>query len=379
MFAADNARLVSYDGVALQHNGVTQVGSIAYDRPSNATFDFNFWQGTSFTQIARNVSVAYLLLTVAGVRFASSNSPVLHNIIWSIDPFTSNKNQNLSLFESNMAKPADMTLQNGTLDMSMNFNGTQRVFYTLKAKLPNINTTQSPYIFVTWRSTDHVVRLDVWEGDPIQNDYRIVVESADGRMYGGTHGGAYSSGFTTTAFKFPPNKILTLLDMGLDSGGGHGGSFPVSGTQHAFFSSIKFGNASIPTSFVSIAFNGKRVVGGDVGLPLGNNIYTWEATASNTADTIQQSINTSGISLHNYLTVTVGRNTQIEIDSAGIRMITHTENVTVPYLRHLPSLLVVGGATLGVLANVFFVTYLANKVLVIDESAIKKKEASVKE
>jgi hypothetical protein len=60
-------------------------------------------------------------------------------------------------------------------------------------------------------------------------------------------------------------------------------------------------------------------------------------------------------------------------------MITHTENVTVPYLRHLPSLLVVGGATLGVLANVFFVTYLANKVLVIDESAIKKKEASVKE
>lgn len=325
------------------------IGTTESDVSSSVTLGSGFWPYYDFLRV-RNQTSSYLALKVERPvsKFLEFREV---NATWEDDNFIANWTRYANASQDGSAETGE-----GILDVHANFASGERSYFLLKTDLPDINSSEIPYVFVRWKSTDHVARFDVH--DSTGDDYKVVAESADGVMYAGTYGGGYSSNWTKTMLRFPPNKTLTWIALGIDSGGGGGGPFPVLGPQHAYFDYVKFALSGIETSNMKIVLNNQILLDENFTYPIGPGLYSVDPLKFK-SEYIEIPFNASVIQEENFLTISVGKETNFNISSPTIRMLTKLEGVKPAWTEtpYLAPLLYV--ATIAEIAVAF---YMANKL-----------------
>jgi hypothetical protein len=349
LFGADTVQLVSSEGIVTSNSSGLTIGNFKYAESSTATLQLDFWEAAYFSARAREVTKDAVVHVYLQRPVSTFRQFTVDKEGWGIDSFGPNWQDNLTQYATSGEKPA-ISASNGTLDVSSTFSLGVRTYYLLQEHVPNVNTTQFPFFFAKWRSTDHIARLDLYTAEG--NEYKAIVESADGSIYAGTYGGGYSPILTETVLRLPQNQTLTRIVLGVDSGGGGGGTFPVSGTQHAYFSSLAVASAKGASSFTRIGFDGVTVLNEDLIYPLpgSSGSYTFNTAKYPTPNpTIEFPINASSIKPMNHLTISVGQNTELTILSAKMSMNTYAEELSKPYLADAPPILVASGAVGGLI------------------------------
>ncbi|MFQ5710322.1 MAG: hypothetical protein ACE5GD_00940 [Candidatus Geothermarchaeales archaeon] len=149
-----------------------------------------------------------------------------------------------------------MEFNGGRLDLSANFTLGEKstyLWWTPEGSL-EIDSTEYPYVVARWRSTGHVARLCVYTAT---EEFKIIVETPTGVIEhpAWDYGGGYSPSWTTTVYRLPPNKTITRMDIGLDSG--RWGD--VDGEQHVEFDYIMFAQGTLDAPHVKVALNGETI------------------------------------------------------------------------------------------------------------------------
>jgi hypothetical protein len=130
------------------------------------------------------------------------------------------------------------------LDVYHNFTAGQRGFYILQRELPSINTSDSPYVLVRWKSDAPVARVVIY--DTTGRAYQIV----GGNTLSG-YGGALARDWDVALIRFLPDLTLSHVDLGVDSGS----PSAFSGTKHAYFDYIILADFDAP----ALSLNNFRV------------------------------------------------------------------------------------------------------------------------
>jgi hypothetical protein len=349
LFGSDSFQLVSSKGIVTTNNDGVTVGNLDYSGSSTATLQLSFWEAAYFSERARHVTRDAVVQVDIKRPVSTFRQLTVNGEGWNVTSLGLYWQNNSTLYAAKGGN-ASVNASNGILDISSTFNAGVRTYYLLRGDVPNVNTTKFPFFFVGWRSTDHVARLDLYTAGG--NQYKAIVASADGTIYPGTYGGGFSSVFTETIVRLPQNEILTGIVLGVDSGGGGGGTFPVSGTQHVYFSGLALVSATSASSFARIAFDGVTFLNESLIYPLATSsgYYTLDtAQYPNPSPTIEIPINESSIKLLNYVTISVGRNTELTILSVKMSMNSYPEDLSQSYLADLPPILVAAGAVGGLI------------------------------
>lgn len=308
----------SSNGCVKVENEKIVMGNLSFDNPSNITMMGRFYERPFIGQEALNATSASLEI---GFELPlTTYLDVAKEIGWTDDNFTSG----WTLYARTGEGSA--TISNGTLDVFANFEPNSRDFHLLRKDLPGINTTAFPYFFVKWRSTDHVARLDLY-GDS-EDEFKVILDSADGNIYSGTYGGGYSEYWLESLYQLPPGENITRLVLGVDSGGGAGGPFPVSGIQHAYFDYVQFAKTTIAkTSYIRIDLNNQTIFNENLIYPVQPGIYSLNPTSYSTR-TLSIPINANRLDVDNSIFISIGPETVFNITSIRVAMNTYPENVT---------------------------------------------------
>ncbi|MFQ5710319.1 MAG: hypothetical protein ACE5GD_00925 [Candidatus Geothermarchaeales archaeon] len=215
-----------------------------------------------------------------------------------------------------------MEFNGGRLDLSANFTLGEKstyLWWTPEGSL-EIDSTEYPYVVARWRSTGHVARLCVYTAT---EEFKIIVETPTGVIEhpAWDYGGGYSPSWTTTVYRLPPNKTITRMDIGLDSG--RWGD--VDGEQHVEFDYIMFAQGTLDAPHVKVALNGETIFDERLtyksrrdGSPVSNqSLYTWNPSVLWPIGKMVFPVEKS-LSTENIINCSVGRKTQWRIHSASI-------------------------------------------------------------
>ncbi len=133
------------------------------------------------------------------------------------------------------------------VDISASFTQGVRNDYLLKRSNLSIDTNAYPYVFVKWKSTDHVARLVVYSRN--NTALQVVIDSPTGAV---GYGGGFSADWTETILQLPLKETIVAIDLGVDSGEY---ANTVQGIQHATFAQLSFLSGELQGSQIVVTLN----------------------------------------------------------------------------------------------------------------------------
>lgn len=104
--------------------------------------------------------------------------------------------------------------QNGTYEISAEFEPGIRGTYILEATGLNIKTDVTPYFHVLWTSSDHIARVVAKTDTETFKIVPLGFMNPDAPF-----GGGYSPTWTYTVYPLPPGRNITAVEIGVDSDG----------------------------------------------------------------------------------------------------------------------------------------------------------------
>lgn len=351
IYAMDSVGLLGSEGPVTIKSGVVTLGNLSYSKPAEMTLSFDFWQAPYFNERARSVSTASLHLQMK--KPISSYARLLSSeMIW-------NASHSDWIGYAGSAPSFKQSLTDNVLDLSAEFSGKTRYFTLLQSRPLNIRTSQDSTLFVEWKSTDHVARLEVETKEGVL--YRVIVDSPDGTMHSGTVGGAYSPEWTQTFYQLPPNVTITRIVFGLDSGGGGGGTFPVYGSQHVYFGRIALVQSKLESSSIDVSFNNVTILQQRLIYPQ-RNLFTInpDIYPGDQVD-IGVPLDISTISADNRIRIRIGQNTELGFLSARIIFVTTVGDLRSDFLGEAPASLIAIVTITGLVFMLRFLLYLSKK------------------
>jgi hypothetical protein len=351
IYAMDSAQLIESEGPVTMNNGVVNLGNLNYSEPAEMTFRFNFWQAPYFNERARSVSSATLQLQI-NKPVSSYAKLISSELIWNAD-------HSDWIGYAGSAPSFQQRLTNNVLDLSAEFDGKTRYYTLLQSRPLNIQTGEDSTLFVEWRSTDHVARLEVETADGAL--YRVLADSPDGTTHSGTVGGAYSPELTQTFYQLPSNVNITRIVFGLDTGGGGGGTFSVNGTQHVYFERIALVQAKLASSSVEVSFNNATIFKQRLVYPQRNLFTINPDIYPGSQVDIEVPIDVSTISQDNRIKIGIGPQTELGFVSARIRFVTIVGELSSDYLGQAPIGLVAVVTITGLILTLKFLLTLSRK------------------
>ena len=219
-----NLPVTSYSPVQTG-NGSLFVGSLDSKDPSWAVFFAPNFAYPLLGQYTKRTLHPYLLIEADPPISTIPPEFNVSRVGWNDDNFTSGYSE---------IGQGETVIDGEVLDVYANFMEGERKFHLLQKDLPSINSSEYPFVVVRWRSTDHVARFCVFEPSE-EGEYKVIVETEAGviQFPAIDYGGGYSPSWTTTIYELPPNKTITSMDLGVDSGAWGitelGGEHPISG------------------------------------------------------------------------------------------------------------------------------------------------------
>ncbi len=239
---AYNGRYASFQGGTVQANGGIALGNNHFDIESWAVWTFAAWMVPSYS--AEMLNATKFSLSVQGSIPQTLRKPTL-----SIAGVGYNDTRFLEGWNFWAGDSATgRILHEAGVDISANFTQGVRNDFLLKRNNFSIDTNAFPYVFVRWKSTDHIARLVVYTRN--NTALQVVVDSPTGTV---GYGGGFSPDWTDTIFQLPLKETIVAVDLGLDSGEY---ANRVQGIQHATFAQLSFLSGELKGSQIIVTVNG---------------------------------------------------------------------------------------------------------------------------
>jgi len=227
-----------------------------------------------------------------------------------------------------ITKDLNFSVVDGVLNISHSFIQGERKNAMLKIDDLSINSTRYPHMVIRWKSTDHVTTTIAYSET---EDYKVIVEVYDmvHQRPATDYGGAYSPDWKTTIFRFPPNRTINRIELGMDTG-----NWPsVSGKQETYFDYVMFAKGNITGSTINLELNGQTILNELLISSIGD-VNSVDKTSYPTSE-IRIPIDFKLLELNNLLKINVSHHTSWNISSATIYL--KSEDLSSPLWKSIPN------------------------------------------